>query len=61
MKQQRYISNELIHLTAKGKPLEEQYNILLKILKEQELHHSPQEPHTWGENSLGFVCRYNEI
>jgi len=59
-RQQRYISNELIHLTAKGKPPGEQYKALLRILKKQELHHSPEEPNTWGENNIGFEYRYNE-
>ncbi len=37
--QQRYISNELTHFVGKGKTSEEQYQLLLKILKEGKLIH----------------------
>ncbi len=37
--QQRYISNELTHFVGKGTTCEEQYQLLLKILKEGKLIH----------------------
>ncbi len=41
--QQRYISNELTHFVGKGKTSEEQYTILIKILKEGYITYPPHE------------------
>ena len=42
--EQRYISNELTHLVGKNKTPAEQYKILIAILKEGRLKHSPNDP-----------------
>lgn len=49
--QQRYISNELTHFVGKGKNSEEQYQLLLKILKEGILIHQLYNAITTGNVS----------
>jgi hypothetical protein len=44
MSLQRYVSRELTHFVGRGKPEEEQYSLLLKILKSGWLTHPPHDP-----------------
>jgi len=45
MPEQRYISNELSHFVGRGKKTpEEQYEVLLKILREEWVTHPPHDP-----------------
>jgi hypothetical protein len=41
---QRHVSTELSHFVGRGRTDEEQYSILLKILKTGLLAHSPHDP-----------------
>ena len=45
---QRYISNELTHFIGRGKPINSQYNLLIKILREGWLTHPPHNPNIRG-------------
>ncbi len=58
--QQRYISDELTHFVGKGKKIDDQYEILLSILRDKRLLYSPTEKNTWNEHGVEFVYRYNE-
>lgn len=57
--QQRYISNELTHLAGRGQNSDEQYQTLIKILKEKRLLWNPKDKNTWGEGTAEFIYKYN--
>src|SRR5437868_14894812 len=44
MSLQRYISIELTHFVGRGKPEDEQYSLLIRILKSGWLTHPPHDP-----------------
>jgi len=44
MTTQRYVSSELSHFVGRGKPEEEQYQLLLRILKTGWLTYAPHDP-----------------
>ena len=49
---QRYVSSELSHFVGRGLKVEEQYSLLLKILKEGWITHPPHNPNVSGNLSV---------
>lgn len=49
---QRYVSSELSHFVGRGLNVEEQYTLLLKIMKEGWITHPPHNPNISGNLSV---------
>lgn len=58
-KAQRYISDKLVHLVGRGKNAEEQYTILLKILKMRAVTHPPHEPNSTSMLTVRMSAKHS--
>ena len=54
---QRYISNELTHFVGRGKVPDEQYSLLVQILRSGWLTHPPHNPNISGNLSINTTER----
>lgn len=52
--QQRYVSNELYHFVGRGKKEEDQYELLIKILKSGWITYPPHDPNRPRSLRLDF-------
>lgn len=52
--QQRYVSNELYHFVGRGKKEEDQYELLIKILKSGWITYQPHDPNRPRSLRLDF-------
>lgn len=58
--QQRYVSDELTHFVGRGEPEEEQYRLLVEILRTGWLSHPPHDPDVFGHISIDRDARLSE-
>jgi hypothetical protein len=56
-KLQRYISEELVHFVGRGKAPDDQYSLLVHILRSGWLTHPPHNPHISGNLSIKTAAR----
>lgn len=56
-KVQRYVSEELAHFVGRGKALDDQYSLLVQILRSGWLTHPPHNPNISGNLSINTAAK----
>lgn len=57
---QRYVSTELAHFVGRGLPEEDQYRLLIKIIKEGWITHPPHNPNISGNLSVNTAAKFSD-